>query len=222
VIVATLLLRLQAPMQSWGVSSRFSVRDTCREPTKSGVIGLLCAAQGRPREANLSDLAGLKMGVRVDREGRAMKDYHIAQDVYKASGRGIKESEPSNRYYLSDAVFLVGLEGDEGFLAEIQTALSCPRWPLYLGRKAFPPSKPLELPNALQPMALLDAFASYPLLISTSERRLRVIVDDPKGEIVRMDVPLSFLERRFASRTVRMDYITHSGEVLEEVANVPI
>lgn len=220
--MATLLMRLQAPMQSWGVSSRFSVRDTCREPTKSGVIGLLCAALGRPKSANLSDLAALKMGVRVDREGRVMKDYHIAQNVYKASGGGLKKSEPSNRYYLSDAVFLVGLEGKENLLAEIQTALSHPRWPLYLGRKAFPPSKPLDLPNALQFMPLLDALASYPLLVPSSVQRLRIIVDDPKGEIVRMDVPISFAERRFISRTLRMDYIPHSGEIIEEVANVSI
>ncbi|MDQ3129933.1 MAG: CRISPR-associated protein Cas5, partial [Acidobacteriota bacterium] len=31
-----LLLRLSAPMQSWGVMSRFSRRDTGKEPSKSG------------------------------------------------------------------------------------------------------------------------------------------------------------------------------------------
>jgi CRISPR system Cascade subunit CasD len=44
----TLLLRMRAPMMSWGDHSRFTIRDTRREPTKSAVIGLLCAALGRP------------------------------------------------------------------------------------------------------------------------------------------------------------------------------
>src|SRR5258708_39825081 len=76
--MGTLLLRLAAPMQSWGTQSRFVVRDTGLEPSKSGVIGLLCAALGRPREAPVEDLAGLRMGVRVDREGVMQTDYHTA------------------------------------------------------------------------------------------------------------------------------------------------
>ena len=47
--MATLLLRLQGPMQSWGTTSRFDERDTQLEPSKSGVLGLVCAALGRDR-----------------------------------------------------------------------------------------------------------------------------------------------------------------------------
>ena len=61
-----LLLRLVGPMQSWGVQSRFSVRDTGLEPSKSGVIGLICAALGRARSEPVADLAAFKMGVRVE------------------------------------------------------------------------------------------------------------------------------------------------------------
>ena len=39
--MATLLLRLAAPLQAWGADSKFETRKTGREPTKSGVIGLL-------------------------------------------------------------------------------------------------------------------------------------------------------------------------------------
>ena len=49
---ATLLLRLAGPMQSWGLESRFDQRDTGREPSKSGVLGLICAALGKPRTTN--------------------------------------------------------------------------------------------------------------------------------------------------------------------------
>ena len=73
----TLLLRLAGPMQSWGTTSRFDERDTQLEPSKSGVIGLLCAALGRDRAESVDDLAALRMGVRVDREGVPMRDFQM-------------------------------------------------------------------------------------------------------------------------------------------------
>jgi CRISPR system Cascade subunit CasD len=53
--MATLLFRLCAPIQSWGTQSRFLARDTGLEPSKSGVIGLICAALGKPREERVGD-----------------------------------------------------------------------------------------------------------------------------------------------------------------------
>ena len=44
--MSILLLRLAGPMQSWGTQSRFLVRDTGMEPSKSGVIGLLSPLWG--------------------------------------------------------------------------------------------------------------------------------------------------------------------------------
>ena len=67
--MSVLLLRLAAPMQSWGLSSRFTERDTAAEPTKSGVIGLICSALGVPRDDDnrVSGLAdSLRMAVRVE------------------------------------------------------------------------------------------------------------------------------------------------------------
>ena len=57
----TLLLRLAGPMQSWGTQSRFTIRDTGYEPSKSGVIGLLCAALGKPRDESHPDNQGKPM-----------------------------------------------------------------------------------------------------------------------------------------------------------------
>ncbi len=220
--MTTLLVAIQAPFQSWGISSHFGVRDTCREPTKSGVIGLICAAFGRPKEAELTDLAQLRMGVRVDREGKVMKDYHLAQDVLRASGGTLKKSEPSNRYYLSDAVFLVALEGEKKLLTTIQNALNKPKWLLYLGRKAFVPSRPLCLPDCIKEIPLIEALQSYPLLVPSSEKHLRVVIEDKEGSISRNDVPISFVERRFTNRHLRMFYIDHTGEVLEDKDHVPV
>ena len=38
--MATLLIRLVAPMQAWGTRSHFDDRDSEAEPSKSGVLGL--------------------------------------------------------------------------------------------------------------------------------------------------------------------------------------
>ena len=79
--MATLLLRLAAPLQAWGADSKFETRKTNREPTKSGVIGLLAAALGLRRDDGeaLARLAQLRFGVRVEREGQLLVDYHIAK-----------------------------------------------------------------------------------------------------------------------------------------------
>ena len=45
--MAVLLLRLSAPLQAWGTeNSKFEIRKTGREPSKSGIVGLLAAALG--------------------------------------------------------------------------------------------------------------------------------------------------------------------------------
>ncbi len=200
----TLLLRLQAPMQSWGISSHFTNRDTAREPSKSGVIGLICAALGRPRDADISDLAALRMGVRVDREGILEKDYHIAQNVYKADGSGVKTSEPSDRFYLADAVFLVGFEGPESLLKEIHQALKSPHWTLYLGRKSFPPGRPVWLEDGLWPGPLEEALEKFRALVPDEQDICRVVIEADQGEFVRADVPISFADRRFSSRRIHL------------------
>lgn len=217
----TLLLRLSGPLQAWGVQSRFSIRDTGLEPSKSGIIGLLCAALGRPRSAPLDDLTALKMGVRVDQEGRLTYDFHTAQDVLKAGG-GIKDTEPSRRYYLADARFLVGLAGDDmALLQTLHAALRNPVWPLYLGRKAFVPGEPVWLEDGLkEDMGLLDALRAYPWLGRDSKHcpdRLRVVLEDEAGSEVRPDQPLSFTDRRFAPRRVSATFIS-APPLREEVA----
>lgn len=205
--MTTLLLRLQAPMQSWGISSLFTERDSAREPSKSGVIGLICAAQGRSRQADLADLAALRMGVRVEREGRLEYDFQTARDIYSADGLSSDKSVISNRYYLADAAFLVGLEGPRETLEQIQAALKNPKWSLYLGRKAFPPGMPLTLPDGLREQSLLDALKEYPALVENSEQLKRLIIETEDGEITRQDVPINFAKREFGTRRISIAYL---------------
>jgi len=212
-----LLLRLVGPMQSWGVQSRFSVRDTGLEPSKSGVLGLVCAALGVPREDNatLARLSVVHMGVRVDREGRLSRDYHTALNVLKAGG-GIKKTEPSSRYYLADSAFLVGLESeDQDLLKKINTALKNPVWPLFLGRKAFIPSAPVFLDDGLmRGMGLEDALKpwKYPYQgRGDPPEKVRLVLEDLRGSLVRPDQPLSFSERRFIPRRIKVAVVSASS-----------
>ena len=208
--MVTLLLRLSSPMQSWGTQSHFTNRDTERDPSKSGVIGLLCAALGRDRNTPIDDLNDLRMGVRVDQEGVIRRDFHTAGmgGIYKVSG-GVKKSlVTSDRYYLADAKFLVGLEGSTHLLYELQEALKNPTWFLFLGRKAFIPSERIWLKDGLKDQNLERVLSSYRWLgYGQAPDQLRLMLEDSDGAIVRDDQPLSFAERRFLPRRMTRQYI---------------
>jgi CRISPR system Cascade subunit CasD len=218
--MTTLLMNFAAPMQSWGTRSRFTHRDTGREPSKSGVIGLLCAALGRPRAEPLHDLAALRLGVRVDQEGDVRRDFHTAGQggIWKVSGGVKKDIVVSDRYYLSDARFLVGLEGDPALLEELDAALRAPAWFLFFGRKSFMPAERVWLDDGLVEAPLMDALREYRWLGSGKPpARLRVVVDDPVGSLTANDLPLSFDPPRFLPRRVSQNYIDNPAAQSEEV-----
>ena len=81
----SLVLRLAGPLQSWGGQSQFNRRDTLGEPTKSGITGLLAAAQGRRRQDPIEDLLALRLGVRTDQPGSLLRDY--TRSVTTGAGR---------------------------------------------------------------------------------------------------------------------------------------
>ena len=216
--MATLLLRLQGPMQSWGTTSRFDERDTQLEPSKSGVLGLLCAALGRDRSEPVQDLAALRMGVRVDREGVPMRDYQTATGVMIASGKpDLTRTVVSPRFYLSDAVFLVGLEGeDRSLLERILAALRAPVWPLALGRKSFVPGMPIALPDGLLDLPLEAALRCWlPLVLQKPQptpEEVRYLIEDATEGSVRLDQPVAaFSERSFGPRFVKTVFAPMGG-----------
>lgn len=205
----TLLLRLVGPMQSWGTTSRFDERDSQLEPSKSGVLGLVCAALGRDRAKPVDDVARLKMGVRVDREGLLMRDYQTATGVMTAAGKAdLDRTVISPRYYLADAAFLVGLEGaDRALLQRIHAALCAPVWPLALGRKSFPPGEPLWLEEGMRDSALRESLLAWPRIASPRHEHrkepLRLMLEHASEGTVRLDQPVApFAERRFGPRYI--------------------
>ncbi|MDE6005728.1 MAG: type I-E CRISPR-associated protein Cas5/CasD [Oscillospiraceae bacterium] len=216
--MATLLLRLAGPLQSWGSESKFEVRRTMGFPTKSGVIGMLASALGYSREDSLDKLNKLKFGVRVDREGRLIRDYHTAMG---------EKPYVTNRYYLSDAIFLVGLESDDrNFLNAVENALKNPAFPLFLGRRSCPPTMPLLL--GIRDANLMTSLKNERWLLeewrqkwidkyNKAECKLRIITDsDDNDGIVIRDVPISFspIHRKFGWRRVKEHgYIDKSTDI---------
>ncbi|MBR6407357.1 MAG: type I-E CRISPR-associated protein Cas5/CasD [Clostridia bacterium] len=198
--MSTLLLRLAAPLQSWGVGSKYDIRTTEREPTKSGVLGMLAAALGIRRDdaESIKALSSLRFGVRVDREGKLLHDYHIA--------RAEKNSYVTHRYYLSDAVFLCGLESEDmQALNGYEYALKHPVYPLFLGRRSCPPTLPLVL--GVREGDLETALINYPKLAPTNDAS-RIVIDSEatdKGAALMKDVPVSYspFKREFSFRKYR-------------------
>lgn len=149
----TLLIRLAGPLQSWGTDSKFESRRTERFPTKSGIIGLLAAALGRSREEDIGDLARLRIGVRVDQPGTIISDFHTAR-------KDAKTSYITKRDYLSDAVFLVGIESKScEELETLKAALQAPAYPLFLGRRSCPPTLPIV--EKIIPQPLREALTDF-------------------------------------------------------------
>ena len=233
--MSTFCFRLCGPMQSWGTQSRFLVRDTGLEPSKSGIVGLICAAMGTPRDdrTTIERFARLRIAVRADRPGTMAMDFHTVGGLHSGGdGYGVIRADAtgvgtvvSRRYYLADAEFAVALEGDRDVLEQAAAALAAPRWQLFLGRKSFVPSAPLLLPpdppweSGWKEANLEQSVQSFPWLPLLSglnkadaPETLRVVIDDPSGSEIRRDRPLSFAPRAFTIRRVRTLWINLSGE----------
>ena len=181
----TLLIQMAAPLQSWGADSKFDTRRTCKEPTKSGTIGLVAAALGikRDEDDKIKDLASLRFGVRVDKEGTPLNDFHVmkAEDV--------KDPFISNRHYLQDAVFIAALESEnEELLEKINDALKNPAFPIFLGRRSCPPAKKLAL--GIFHGTIEENFKTFPVS-EQGASNVRVIIDTESGSTIR-DMPISF------------------------------
>lgn len=215
-----LVLILEGPLQSWGTQGRFGHRDTDREPSKSGVLGLVAAALGihRGDDAALAKLTRLSMAVRVDREGTVLRDYHtVGAGTYRGRPHSVFGTDATivtTRYYLTDACFVVALSSDDRELVEeVCRALVHPRWLLFLGRKSCVPSRPVFFAGPLTDSAgaLLRSVPWQGLEGTTAPNSLRCIIEDPSGH-PRPDLPRSFdtYARRFDNRFVREEWIESS------------
>lgn len=163
--MSALAFYIDAPLQAWGLTSRFQYRETNAFPTKSAVVGMIAAAMGidkhRPDESErLRPLVNLSATVVKLPKERApitrLSDFHTVGGGYdKSASLREKMSIPrkasgaafgtviTHRSYLNDAAFVVLLIGDESTLGKVQAALENPIWGVWFGRKACLPASPL-------------------------------------------------------------------------------
>lgn len=192
-----LLLRFDAPLQSFG-GVRVDERGVTDEaPGLSLVTGLLANALGWDHgdfEALERLQARLAMAVRRDVAGTLLEDFqtvdlgrpwmepgwttrHRAAGRLGASGRG---THIRRRGYWADAVFTVALALDpaaeEPTAGALERALRRPERPLFLGRKPCLPARPLLL-GRTRAATLKDAVTAAPLarrVAGSGVRRLAV------------------------------------------------
>lgn len=156
---------IDAPLQSWGASSKFQYRETNSFPTKSALVGLVAAAFGIDKHvadeaSRLQTLTDLQLTlVRVNKprhKTSRFTDFHTVGGGYnKKSPIWEKMSIPqkasgapfgtviTRRSYLTDACFVALLEGEAETLQQVQVALNNPVWGVWFGRKTCLPASPL-------------------------------------------------------------------------------
>lgn len=200
----TILLRFASPLQSWGYENGFETKLTAKEPTKSGVIGMVAAALGRKREDPIDDLVNeIDFGCRIDRAGTLLNDFQTMSWKYQNEE---KASITMQKYYIQDGVFVVGLHLTNMDLAKkICDAFKAPKFPLYLGRKCCIPTQPIFL--WVSPLSLLEALKSVPWCVSdyvaektdSDEVKLQIIINagpDDKVFLRQNDNPISFNQNK--------------------------
>jgi len=212
-----LALMLDAPLQSWGAASRFQRRTTGLDPTKSGVVGLLCAALGAGKGSAterewLPNLAGLRMTViTITRyRPRRLEDFHTVLNTRRASGSPNPDPVVTRRQYLLDASFGVLLAGPTEILARLADVLRDPVWGVWFGRKCCIPASPIFRAGPC------DEAIAWRALIGDTPRdqftRVEEVQRFDDGQDTINDQPVSFGTaessgpegRRFVPRRVRL------------------
>lgn len=233
--MSTLLLWLEAPLQSWGADSRFGRRDTLPFPTRSGILGLLCAAAGRGGEQVewLHTMAAFEQTIcayaRKDHTGEGqrwplLRDFQMVGSGYNGNdpwenmlvpktSEGKKPvgggSKLTYRHYLQDMAFACALDVPPTEAEPLAQALCAPVWDISLGRKCCVPT------DMVYRGAFADvhsALAEAHTIASAKERvcLFRVLhgAHDENGEVLTLnDVPLCFgTRKRYRDRQVTVVY----------------
>ncbi|MGR3316871.1 MAG: type I-E CRISPR-associated protein Cas5/CasD [Candidatus Anammoxibacter sp.] len=207
---------LDSPLQSWGYQSRFDQRTTLSYPTKSGTLGMVCAAMGIARDDNkrLHELTELSMQtyllIRNGVPARRIKDFHTVGGGYKypdekqmisPKADGSKGGTVvTNREYLMDVKFAVILGGDESLINNIGEYLRNPVWGIWCGRKSCIPTSPVfqgiyeDAKQALQ--FIVDSTKTQPI------REIIEVENFEDGSGYIRDVPVDFLKRDFSVRRI--------------------
>jgi CRISPR system Cascade subunit CasD len=182
-----LVLRLEAPLMSFGREAIDANGPTRDFPDASMLTGMLSNALGYTRSEavrhqRLQDR--LVFGVRIDRLGYDLRDFQTAQLSKKDLGwttRGEPEGRAGGentydsphiryRHYRADAALTVALRldpaSDRPTLDDLAAALDHPARPLFIGRKSCLPSVPF-LVGMCEAESLVSALQSIPMIERT-------------------------------------------------------
>lgn len=211
-----LALLLDAPLQSWGYQSKFDRRTSFSSPTRSGILGMLCAAMGvdRADSETLAEFADLEITVYTLQNNGRLTDFHTVGGgwnkkthkrniVPKADG-GVGNTVVTRREYLQSSIFGVVLRGPRTQLEPIGEALQNPRWGIWLGRKACIPASPVMQGLFDTEEAALQHLCQQAGTPNAS-RVCREAASFEDGTDTLMDTPLNFAERSFAPRRIAVE-----------------
>jgi len=230
---AYLVLYFDAPLQSWGFQSRFDRRTTLPFPTRSGIIGLLCAAMGIDRNDTdaLRTFDRLKITVLTLREEPILIDYHTVGGGYDpdtekpfiphtAAGKlrqGTKTTVVTYREYLQNSRFGAIVKGDRAFLNKVASSLRDPKWGIWLGRKCCIPADIIYqgiFDSEEEGIQKLREHSKADIL-----REVREVDNFTEGTDTLIDCPLDFNKREFGPRRIKVeggkDKHQEKGEVEE-------
>ena len=183
------------------------------------MIGLLAACLGYRRDEaeKLSELSILEFAVRIDQDGRLLRDYHIARS-HKDTGAELR-TYVTNRYYLEDALFVVALSGMDELIDTLTKAIKSPYFQPFMGRRSLP--VPVDFFLGVSAEDILDSLRNLPWQAAPWYKKkkrkqgigekisLEVYADEEilKDEKIsrsklRRDIPISFSQkgRQFAFR----------------------
>lgn len=174
----TCIFQLYSQMISWREHAIGSKRYTARHPSRSAIIGLICAALGirRNETEKLNQIFNcIQVATCVYSKGVIIRDYHTARypeykkfpfyrcdyDLNQIDSVDKKDinCDVSEREYVCDAYSraAICLKNDFLTLEEILDALNHPVFGLYLGSKDCPLGLPLN-PQIIDAANLKDAF----------------------------------------------------------------
>ena len=211
-----LALLLDAPLQSWGYQSKFDRRTTLSHPTRSGILGMLCAAMGidRADSKRLASFTDLGLTVLVFRNDERLIDYHTVgggwnkktdrQKIVPKANGGIGTTVVTRREYMQSSRFGAILAGSRAQIEEIAAAVANPKWGVWLGRKSCIPASPV-----CQGVFESEQDAIDKLIERNGGRKPSRVCRETdsfeEGTDTIMDVPLDFKNREFAPRRIQVE-----------------
>lgn len=194
-----LLLRLDAPMMSFGTTAVDSLGRTGDFPGRSLLTGLLGNALGydhRDQRALGALQRRLRHAVRRDCGGEVREDYQTVDlgqpslldevawttrgrlDPRGGSGDNKVGTHIRHRFYVVDSVFTVALAlvpaEDVPSVAELEAALRHPARPLFLGRKCCLPAGPILLGRTRAASVRAAVVAAERPRHRTTDERMRI------------------------------------------------